>query len=125
MKLGWQPGKWLEKKAKAGLRGFPLGTVAFYGPDDRRASKAAVGIFLAADSEPVELRRWFSENSDVRKDAAIAAEIAEFLRSHQVRSVGMSKGILGCPHEEGVDYPEGKACPQCPFWSTRDRWAGT
>jgi hypothetical protein len=25
--------KWLAKKAKAGNRGFPLGTVAFYGPE--------------------------------------------------------------------------------------------
>ena len=29
MKVGWQPRKWLAKKAKAGDRGFPLGTVAF------------------------------------------------------------------------------------------------
>ena len=31
---------------------------------------------------------------------------------------------LGCPHEEGVDYPEGQICPQCPFWAHRDRWTG-
>jgi hypothetical protein len=28
------------------------------------------------------------------------------------------------PHEEGIDYPEGKTCPQCPFWASRDRWTG-
>lgn len=28
------------------------------------------------------------------------------------------------PHEEGVDYPEGHVCPQCPFWAHRDRWSG-
>jgi hypothetical protein len=47
MKLGWQPQKWLAKKAKAGNRGFPIGTVAFYGPDDTRASKVAVGLIAA------------------------------------------------------------------------------
>jgi len=31
-------------------------------------------------------------------------------------------GIIGCPHEEGTDYPEGKSCPQCPFWAGRDRF---
>lgn len=35
MALGWQPRKWLSKKSKAGGRGYPIGTVAFYGPDDR------------------------------------------------------------------------------------------
>jgi hypothetical protein len=32
--------------------------------------------------------------------------------------------IIGCPHEEGVDYPEGQSCPRCPFWAHRDRWSG-
>src|SRR5436190_818423 len=43
-KLGWQPKKWLEKKSKKGVSSYPTGTDAFYGPDDRRASKVAVGI---------------------------------------------------------------------------------
>ncbi len=32
--------------------------------------------------------------------------------------------ILGCPHEEGIDYAVGEACPQCPHWAGRDRFAG-
>ena len=23
---------------------------------------------------------------------------------------------MGCPHEEGEDFPEGEDCPFCPFW---------
>jgi Protein of unknown function (DUF1186) len=30
--------------------------------------------------------------------------------------------IIGCPHEEGIDYPLGRACPQCPFWAGIDRF---
>ena len=63
MKLGWQPRKWLEKKAKRGMRGHPVGTIAFYGPDNRRATKAAVNIGMAPQSEPAELRRWFAERA--------------------------------------------------------------
>jgi hypothetical protein len=37
----------------------------------------------------------------------------------------MPEAIIGCPHEEGTDYPEGEACPQCPFWQGRDRFKGT
>jgi hypothetical protein len=123
MKIGWPPGKWLKKKAKAGFRGLPLGTIAFYGPDDRRASKAAVGVVVEADSDPVELRRWFTDSSDARSDATICAEIVAFLRGHEVRSVSMVDGILGCPHEEGIDYPLHETCPHCPFWAGRERWS--
>jgi hypothetical protein len=57
MKLGWQPRKWLDKKSKLGFRGYPVGTIAFYGPDDRLASKVAVAVIVAPDTEPVALRR--------------------------------------------------------------------
>lgn len=125
MKVGWQAAKWLKKKAKAGFRSYPVGTIAFYGPDDRRASKVAVGIISSVDREPAVLRRWFSENHDIRGDEAILAEVVTFLREHDVRSVSMVDRILGCPHEEGIDYPEGEACPHCPFWKGRDRWTGS
>ena len=124
MKLGWQPRKWLDKKSKLGFRGYPVGTVAFYGPDAQLASKVAVAVIVAPDTEPVALRRWFAESGDVRNDPAIFEEVALFLRDHEVRSVAMTKEMLGCPHEEGIDYPEGEACPECPYWAGRDRPIG-
>ncbi len=114
MKLGWQPRKWLDKKSKLGFRGYPVGTIAFYGPDDQRASKVAVAVIVAPDTEPAALQRWFA-------DAAIFEEIALFLRGHEVHTVAMTKEMMGCPHEEGIDYPEGEACPECPFWAGRAR----
>jgi hypothetical protein len=38
--------------------------------------------------------------------------------------VTMTDRIIGCPHEEGIDYPEGECYPLCPFWAGRDRWTG-
>ncbi len=86
--------KRLRKKARKGLRGWPIATVAFYGPNLHQATKAAVGIV------PLE-----------------------FIEEHQVRSVAISDGIIGCPHQEGIDY-EGEWCPVCEFWHGRDRFAG-
>jgi hypothetical protein len=119
-----EPGKWLKKKAKAGARAFPVGTVAFYGPDDRRASKLAAAVILGEGEEPADLRRWFSQEGDLRRDGQVLEEVSAFFKAHGVRSVGMIDGIIGCPHEEGVDYPEGDVCPACPFWADRDRWTG-
>jgi hypothetical protein len=62
----------------------------------------------------------FAESGDIRNDATFE-EIALFLRRHEVHSVAMTTEMLGCPHEEGIDYPEGEACPDCPFWAGRDR----
>jgi len=114
----------LKKKSRRGFRGYPVGTVAFYGPDDQRASKVAVGIVNQDGAEPDALQRWFSEAGDARSDPAITHEIDQFLRAHGVKSVVMPDRIIGCPHEEGIDYPDGEVCPQCPFWANRDRWTG-
>jgi len=40
----------------------------------------------------------------------------EFFLQHGVKSVVMSQCNLGCPHEEGEDFPHGQDCPFCPFW---------
>ncbi len=113
-----------RKKARKGFRGYPAATVAFYDPDDQFASKVSVGILLQEDAGLLELRRWFAEKLDVRTDPAITKGIWDFMESHGVKTVVVTDRIIGCPHEEVIDYPEGKVCPKCPFWAHRDRWAG-
>ena len=113
----------LAKRARKGFRGYPVATVAFYGPDDRRATKLAIGIIANEGAEP-ELPRWYSEDADIRFLPNIESEIKAFIKEHDVLSVSMVDRIIGCPHEEGVDYPDGESCPQCPFWRSRDRFTG-
>jgi len=114
----------LSKKARKGFRGFPVATVAYYGPDNVRASKVAVGIFLKEGEDAAVLERWFSEQEDARHDQSIQNQIQTLIKSHGVRSVVVTDGIIGCPHEEGIDYPKGKSCPRCPYWAGRDRFTG-
>lgn len=115
----------LQKKTKRGFRGYPAATIALYGPDDRRATKIAVGIVEKVDAEPIEMRRWFAEDGDIREDKLIQEEILSFIQGRGALTVVMSGRIIGCPHEEGVDYPAGQSyCPQCSFWIGRDRWSG-
>jgi hypothetical protein len=116
---------WLDKRAKLGFKGYPMATVAFYGPDNEFASKVAVGI-LNQQREVILMERWFShdhDDVDVRFGAAVIQKILDFIDQQKVQTVVISPGIIGCPHEEGIDYPEGKICPECLYWAHRDRWA--
>ena len=113
----------LYRKTRKGFRRFPVATLAYYGPDKTRASKVAVGIVLREGAEPI-MSRFFSEQEDVRYDLEIHNKILDLLKTYGVRSVVSSGALMGCPHEEGVDYPEGGSCPMCPYWAGRDRFTG-
>ena len=116
--------KRLAKRAKKGFRGWPLATVALYGPDDTVATKLTVGIVPAEDAEVTDLRRWLSEDqTDIHGDIRVTGEVLAFITEAGAKSVAMTDRIIGCPHEEGIDY-EGSTCPFCPFWAGRNRWTG-
>jgi len=115
--------KAIQRAGRRGFRGHPVGTIAYYGPDAGRASKVAVGIVVEEDAE-AEMTRWLTDDTDARTDPELQQAILELLRERGVRSVVITDGIIGCPHEEGIDYPEGEVCPECPYWANRDRWTG-
>ena len=116
--------KRLGKRAKKGFRGYPVAMIAFHGPDDTRATKLTIGIVPAENADVADLRRWFSKGSDVRNDAAVAQEVLAFIEATGSKPVIMIDRIIGCPHEEGIDY-QGLTCPACLFWAGRNRWMGT
>jgi hypothetical protein len=92
---------------------FPIGTVALYGPDDKRTTKIAAAMIKYQGAEPV-LRRWVGNN--VKNNTKVRREIQEFFTSHGEKSVVATEKNMGCPHEEGEDFPEGGDCPFCPWW---------
>jgi hypothetical protein len=104
------------RKSKGQQKGqpqFPIGTVAFYGPDDKRTTKIAAAVFRHEGAEPI-LKRWVA--TDVTTNPKVQQELLEFFQQHGVQSVAMTEGNMGCPHEEGEDFPVGEDCPFCPFW---------
>ena len=115
--------KRILKESKRGFRGYPIATISFYGPNDHIASKAVVGVVTSENGELSALERWWSEDTDIRNNVEIGEQILRFIEGFDVKSVVMTDGIIGCPHEEGTDY-EGPTCPMCPFWENRDRWSG-
>ncbi|MBV9234650.1 MAG: hypothetical protein JOZ94_02350 [Xanthobacteraceae bacterium] len=115
--------KRLQKKSRKGMRGWPAATIAFYGPNLSQATKVAVGIVLTEDAGVSEMRDWQVEKGDIRNSPAVIEEVLEFIADHGVLIVAMTDGIIGCPHQEGIDY-EGEWCPVCDFWRGRDRFTG-
>jgi len=115
-----KPITWLRKFGNRGDRHYPMATLAFYGPDDKKASKAVLGIKPNEDAD-VELHKWFRESPevDLRYDVKLQNTWIEIMRREGVRNFVMMEEIFGCPHEEGIDYPVGEVCPECPFWADR------
>jgi hypothetical protein len=105
-----------EYEAKQGKKEspqYPIGTVAMYGPDDQTTTKIAAGVILRDGAEPI-MKRWVA--TDVMTNPKVQQELKGFFLRHGVKQVAMSQGNMGCPHEEGEDFPHGEDCPFCPFW---------
>ncbi len=100
---------------------YPVGTLAYYGPTNRLATKLVASIIKRPDAGPDPLHRWITQVGDIRDDKSITQQVSAFYRRHRVKEIASLHRIMGCPHEEGKDYPEGEECPHCPFWKNRDR----
>src|SRR5262245_46772824 len=68
----------------------------------------ATGKWIAATSAPIQ---------------TLPARCSNFIQEHQVKSAAITDGIIGCPHQEEIDY-DGEWCPVCEFWHGRDRFTG-
>lgn len=115
--------KLLTKKIRKGDKGYPIATIAFYGPNNNIASKAVCAIISHDGAETEPMKKWFSL-SDLRKSEQVMSEILCFIDENGAKSVSMVQEIIGCPHEEGIDYPDGDYCPKCSYWKGRDRFSG-
>jgi hypothetical protein len=102
-----------EEEGRAEPPQFPIGTVAYYGPDDKTTTKIAAGVIKEEGAEPI-LKRWVA--TDVMTNAKVRKEIERFFKKYGVTQVAMTDGNLGCAHEEGEDFPAGGDCPFCPWW---------
>ena len=116
--------KRIKKLLNKGFKGYPIATIAYYGPNDQVASKVSVGIVENDDEEQIVMKKWFNEDKDIRREGVTNDEILVFIKENGAKSVVMADRIIGCPHEEGIDFPENTICKKCTFWINRDRFTG-
>ncbi len=92
---------------------YPIGTLAYYGPDDQTITKIVAGVLPDAKTNPI-LKTWYGKG--VAQNPETAADIGAFFQEHETQNIVMPEGVIGCPHQEGVDFPVGESCQECPFW---------
>ena len=114
---GWYNRRLRELIGKK-FRGFPIVFLDYFGPDDRRATKVDVSVCLDPDQQEGDTYVRESD-ADVRYDDGVNRMILDVVDYYRAKTVIRSEGIIGCPHEEGEDYPEGEDCPDCEFWRGR------
>jgi len=107
-----------DENAKGEPPQFPIGTVAYYGPDDKTTTKIVAGVIKEEGAEAI-IKRWVA--TDVMANPKVKKEIQRFLKKYGVTQIAMTDGNLGCPHEEGEDFPDGGDCPFCPWWKGKQR----
>jgi len=67
--------KGLERRAQKGFNGYPLAIIAFYGPNDKTATKAVIGIIKESDGVTADFKKWTFDNGDLRKDVPTIKEL--------------------------------------------------
>jgi hypothetical protein len=115
--------KLMTKMTRKGDKGYPIATIAFYGSNNKVATKVVCAVIGHDGAETEPMKKWFS-STDLRKSESILSEILDFIEDNEAKSVSMIEEMIGCPHEEGIDYPGGDSCPKCSYWKDRDRFSG-
>lgn len=110
---------WLEKRLGR-KTGFPFASITFHGQDETSASKAQVSIFNEEDQGSPVVRTWAKDEGDLRDDLKFLQELVQLLKEQNVERIAMTNEIVGCPHEEGVDFPNGFPCPECHYWAYKN-----
>jgi hypothetical protein len=100
------PSPWLGRKVKQGFRGYPIATIAFYGPTTETATKVVVAIFRDDGGDAGPLERWLSEESDIRVDTNVGEEIVSLIKAQEVRSVVVTDGSSAAPTKKASTIPK-------------------
>lgn len=91
-----------------------VATLVLYGPDDRSFTKVVLSYVPEDESERGLQEKWLLAHPG--SDEWIA-KASSRIAAWDVVAVIMPEGVYGCPHEEGVNFPIGEDCPECPFWA--------
>ena len=112
------------RRSRPGPRNrFPVATLMAYGPNRTFATKLVVSVFgRPGHREPSAMSTWTTHAIDVRPIRRLPPKWPTSSQQHGARQTVSTDRIIGCPHEEGIDYPLGRTCPQCPFWADIDRF---
>ena len=92
---------------------LPVGTLAYYGPDNIMTTKIVAGVFRSENADPI-IRQWVA--SDCLQNRTTQQQIAEFFEDHGLDCLSSCWHRL--PTRGGEDRTiSGEDCPFCPYWA--------
>ena len=97
-----------------------IATISEYGPNNQFCSKIVAAV--VNNDDIVAMKKWYGDGQDLRYDPVVAEEIKRFFSGYAPARIVTTGKVIGCPHEEGIDYPEHEKCPECKYWWNRDRF---
>jgi len=112
----------LKKRTRRGFRGYPIATVAYYGPDDRTVNRISVGI-IAEDGGEADMRRFYGEpGQNIRDDIPIHRAVVDHIKARKVVSVALLDQVNGCSCHDDDEMPAAVRCAvPCTFWEDVER----
>jgi hypothetical protein len=113
--LAWQDAidEYEDRNSVVDRSEYPIGAVTMYGPNRKITTMVVAAVIESQYARPI-YKKWVG--TDVKTNDRVGREIGEFFQEHKVKTVFTVNENVGCPHEEGLDYPSGEECPFCPSW---------
>ncbi len=86
--------KLLIKKVRKGNKGFPMVTIAYYGLNNKIATKIVCGIIKYEGAGAGPMKKWFS-TTEIRNSEKVLSEVLSFIGEQEVKSVAINEQIMG------------------------------
>ncbi|MFT5721224.1 MAG: hypothetical protein ACI9W6_001537 [Motiliproteus sp.] len=86
--------KLIAKKAKRGFQGYPLISIAYYGPHDQLATQVVLS-FVAEEDAPAQLEK-FSTQTDAREDATVQSTIVKIIERSGAKTLRLEPLVQEC-----------------------------
>ncbi len=83
--------KRLSKKINKGFQGYPSVTIAYYGPNDKLATKVVLG-YIAEENAEAQIETFITK-TDIREDITVQTAIIKIIERSGAKSVCLTEGV--------------------------------
>lgn len=83
--------KRISKRVKRGFHGYPMISIAYFGPSESLATKVEVGFIEQENAEP--MLETFSSETDIRKNETVQTTIIKIIDRVDAQTVTLDEKV--------------------------------